>query len=222
MVVGMTTSSAYPTAAIFDDQATIENPSSLVERRSTSSSNNTQYGDLAGGIPLEPLQAPPETRVPRRFSVGPLVGTNGINHRLPAPPKGDMKPTSSFLSLHSGSTNTRPVSPYQNATESPFLLDQTNIQFPFAVNRRSETQEGLLEEIRKLRTKVLDLEAENASMSLKLSQSKWEMQNRITDLELQMCNNPLAMVGAAIVVPRPTSSGSGSGEDLERNRESII
>lgn len=226
MVVGMTTSSAFHTAAIFDDQTTNDNPSSSFnERRSTSSSNNTQYGDLAGGIPLEPMNPHLDSnRVPRRFSTGPLVGTNGLNHRLPPPGKAaaDIKPTSSFLSLHSGSTITRPVSPYQNDV-SPFLLDnQTNL-FPFpGVNRRSETQESLLEEIRKLRTKVLDLEAENASMSLKLSQSKWEMQNRITDLELQMCNNPLAMVGAPIVVPRPTSSGSNSGEDLERNRESII
>ncbi|KAG8190737.1 hypothetical protein JTE90_024870 [Oedothorax gibbosus] len=224
MVVGMTTSSAFPTAAIFDDHTINDNPSSsLNERRSTDSSNNTQYGDLAGGIPLEPLNPHSDNnnRVPRRFSTGPLVGTNGLNHRLPPPGKAaaaDIKQTSSFLSLHSGSTITRPVSPYQN---DAILLDnnQTNL-FPFT--RRSETQESLLEEIRKLRTKVLDLEAENASMSLKLSQSKWEMQNRITDLELQMCNNPLAMVGAPIVVPRPTSSGSGSGEDLERNRESII
>ncbi|GFV44373.1 cyclic nucleotide-gated cation channel alpha-3 [Trichonephila clavipes] len=226
MVVGSTlvgADSGGAGANIFDDGTANENPSSLIEHRSTSSSN-TQYGDLVGGIPLEPLhislhQATVENqKAPRRLSVGPLVGTNSNNQRLPTPRGSDMKPTSSFLSLHSGS-NTRPVSPYQNTTDSPFLLDQTNVQFPFGNRVSTElTQQDLLAEIKRLRERVVTLEADNASMSLKLSQSKWEMQNRLADLELHICN-PL---GVAPVPMGPTSTSSGSGDDFERNRESII
>ncbi|GIX99795.1 cyclic nucleotide-gated cation channel alpha-3 [Caerostris darwini] len=232
MVVGPTmTMPDHSSSHFFDDAGANENPSSLLEHRSTTSSSTTQYGELAGGIPLEPLhhQAPTiaaavaaateNQRAPRKLSMGPLVGTNSNNQRLPTPRTSDMKPTSSFLSLHSGS-NTRPVSPYQNTTDSPFLLDQSQVQFPFGNRVSTElSQQDLLAEIKRLRERVVTLEADNASMSLKLSQNKWEMQNRLADLELHICN-PMGVV--APVPLGPTSASSGSGDDFERNRESII
>ncbi|XP_015923084.1 cyclic nucleotide-gated channel alpha-3-like [Parasteatoda tepidariorum] len=234
MVVGHRSAMADPNssaATLFDDIGV--NPSSLhdLEHRSTSSST-THYGDYNNGIPLETLpfslshqvsQENHHQRVPRRLSTGPTMGlTTTANIQRPMAPKAsDLKPTSSYVSL-TGSV-TRPVSPYQNPADSPFLLDQAVGQFPFGNRTLTDhSQEDLLAEIRRLRERVVTLESDNATMSLKLSQNKWEMQNRLADLELHICN-PQVMG----IPPPPSSVGlSSNGSDImdesERNRESII
>lgn len=111
-------------------------------------------------------------------------------------------------------TNTRPVSPYQS-TESPFVMDKTSIQFPFG-SRPEPSQEALLAEIKRLRERLVTLEADNASMSLKLSQQQWEVQNRLAEIELHICSSGPGPGPVGLTSP---SSGS---EDFERNRESII
>lgn len=65
----------------------------------------------------------------------------------------------------------------------------------------------LLSEIRRLRERLQSLEAENASMTLRLSQQQWQVENRLHEIELHLC---------------PNSSTASSGDDSERNRESII
>lgn len=75
---------------------------------------------------------------------------------------------------------------------------------------RDASQEALLAEIKRLRERLVTLEAENATMSVKLSQQQWEVESRLAEIELQIC-------GAA----SPESSGCSSDEQ-ERNRESII
>lgn len=110
--------------------------------------------------------------------------------------------------------NTRPVSPYQS-NESPFVMDKSSIQFPFG-NRPEPSQEALLAEIKRLRERLVTLEADNASMSLKLSQQQWEVQNRLAEIELHICSTAPTpgQVG-------PPSEGSASGDDFER-KESMI
>lgn len=95
-------------------------------------------------------------------------------------------------------------------------MDKTSIQFPFG-SRPEPSQEALLAEIKRLRERLVTLEADNASMSLKLSQQQWEVQNRLAEIELHICTT-----GAGPVPVGPTSTSSGSGDDFERNRESII
>ncbi|KFM63417.1 Cyclic nucleotide-gated cation channel alpha-3, partial [Stegodyphus mimosarum] len=140
MVVGTGKTAADPNfsaGTLFDDAAVNETPSSHhdTEHRSSSSSN-THYGDITGGIPMESLhfstqQSVENQKGPRRLSVGQYpLGPNNTQ-RLPAPKGSGIRPAPSYLSLHSGSTNTRPVSPYQNTTDSPFILDKNNVQFPF-------------------------------------------------------------------------------------------
>ena len=72
---------------------------------------------------------------------------------------------------------------------------------------RDSPQELLLGEIRRLRERLVTLESENATMSMKLSQQQWEVEHRLHEIELQLCGN---------------SSNASSNDDIERNRESII
>ncbi|XP_069946099.1 cyclic nucleotide-gated channel rod photoreceptor subunit alpha isoform X3 [Cherax quadricarinatus] len=76
-----------------------------------------------------------------------------------------------------------------------------------ALPRDSSPQELLLGEIRRLRERLVSLEAENATMSMKLSQQQWEVEHRLHEIEMQLCAN---------------SSNTSSADDNERNRESII
>ncbi|XP_066973362.1 cyclic nucleotide-gated channel beta-1 isoform X2 [Macrobrachium rosenbergii] len=72
---------------------------------------------------------------------------------------------------------------------------------------RDSPQELLLGEIRRLRERLVTLESENATMSMKLSQQQWEVEHRLHEIEMQLCGN---------------SSNASSTEDNERNKESII
>ncbi|KAJ8920563.1 hypothetical protein NQ315_004702, partial [Exocentrus adspersus] len=70
------------------------------------------------------------------------------------------------------------------------------------------SHEALESEIKRLRDRLHTVETENAAMSVKLSQQQWELENRLAEIEMQICGS------------RSTSS---LGEDEnERNRESII
>ncbi|XP_069689590.1 cyclic nucleotide-gated cation channel-like isoform X4 [Periplaneta americana] len=69
------------------------------------------------------------------------------------------------------------------------------------------SHEALIAEIKRLRERLVTLETENASMSIKLSQQQWEVEHRLAEIEMQICG---------------ASSGGSSTEDNERNRESII
>ncbi|KAG7204243.1 hypothetical protein KM043_002070 [Ampulex compressa] len=69
------------------------------------------------------------------------------------------------------------------------------------------THEALLAEIKRLRERLICLETENAAMSVKLNQQQWEVENRLAEIEMQICGN---------------SSTSSVEDNNERNRESII
>jgi hypothetical protein len=68
-------------------------------------------------------------------------------------------------------------------------------------------QEVFIAEIKRLRERLVTLEAENASLSMKLSQQQWEVEHRLAEIEMQICG---------------ASSADSSAEDNERNKESII
>ncbi|XP_076370228.1 cyclic nucleotide-gated cation channel subunit A-like [Tachypleus tridentatus] len=75
-----------------------------------------------------------------------------------------------------------------------------------SINTSREYHQGmLLSEIKRLREQLLTLEAENASMSRKHIQQQWEVENKLAEIELQIC-----------------SISSTSVEDSERNQESAI
>lgn len=76
-----------------------------------------------------------------------------------------------------------------------------------ALPRNCSPQDLLLDEIRRLRERLVTLESENASMTLKLNHQQWEVENRLQEIEMQLCG---------------TSSVASSNDDTERNKESII
>lgn len=81
------------------------------------------------------------------------------------------------------------------------------------------SHETLEDEVKRLRQRLHTVETENNALNSKLSQQQWELDNRLTEIEMHLC------------VPSPTAHSSESScdaaeleeiEDLERNRESII
>lgn len=47
-------------------------------------------------------------------------------------------------------------------------------------------QEDLLNEIKRLRERLVTLETENATLSIKLSQSTWQVENRLAEIEMHI------------------------------------
>ncbi|XP_057668362.1 cyclic nucleotide-gated channel rod photoreceptor subunit alpha isoform X1 [Diorhabda carinulata] len=70
------------------------------------------------------------------------------------------------------------------------------------------SHEALESEIKRLRERLQTVESENTAMSIKLNQQQWELENRLAEIEMQICGS--------------RSSSSLAEEENERNRESII
>lgn len=74
------------------------------------------------------------------------------------------------------------------------------------------SHEALESEIKRLRERLHTVETENVLLSSKLAQQQWDLENRLADIEMQLCG--------------PSSASSIDGEhdadEVERNRESII
>jgi hypothetical protein len=62
-----------------------------------------------------------------------------------------------------------------------------------------------LQEISRLRERLVALETENATMSIKLNQQQWEVEQRLSEIEMHICGSD--------------SIGSGGSGD---NKESVI
>ncbi|CAF4883011.1 unnamed protein product [Pieris macdunnoughi] len=69
-----------------------------------------------------------------------------------------------------------------------------------------DSHDALESEIKRLRERLYTVETENAAMSAKLNQQQWEVDQRLQEIEMQICGG----------------SSSSSQEENERNRESII
>lgn len=74
------------------------------------------------------------------------------------------------------------------------------------------SQDALEDEVKRLRERLHTVESENHALTAKLSQQQWDLENRLAEIEMQIC-------GAS-----STSSIDPENEtdELERNRESII
>lgn len=75
------------------------------------------------------------------------------------------------------------------------------------------SHETLEEELQRLREHLKTVETENSALNRKLSQQQWELDNRLTEIEMQLCaaSSESSIDAADLEI-----------EDLERNRESII
>lgn len=83
-----------------------------------------------------------------------------------------------------------------------------------AVPLLGSSHETLEEEIKRLRKRLHTVETENNALNSKLSQQQWELDNRLTEIEMQLC--------AASSAESSIDGADLEIEDLERNRESII
>lgn len=73
------------------------------------------------------------------------------------------------------------------------------------------SHEALECEIKRLRERLHTVETENVLLSSKLSQQQWDLENRLADIEMQLCGPSSA-----------SSDGDHEADEVERNRESII
>lgn len=90
------------------------------------------------------------------------------------------------------------------------LYSYTRFSFP-SPTPTDTTREALLAEIKRLRERLVLLEAENATMSMKLNQQQWEVENRLSEIEMHICGGNSG-----------TTTSSDSPDINERNQESII
>lgn len=74
------------------------------------------------------------------------------------------------------------------------------------------SHEALEDEIKRLRERLHTVENENVALNSKLSQQQWELENRLADIEMQLCGASSAS----------SLDAEHEAEDVERNRESII
>ncbi|XP_055379586.1 cyclic nucleotide-gated cation channel alpha-3 isoform X2 [Condylostylus longicornis] len=74
------------------------------------------------------------------------------------------------------------------------------------------SHEALEDEIKRLRERLHTVESENQALNTKLSQQQWELENRLAEIEMQICGAS----SASSIDPENDT------EELERNRESII
>ncbi|XP_037273801.2 cyclic nucleotide-gated channel alpha-3 [Rhipicephalus microplus] len=179
----------------------------------SSSRNNGAVRHDQQQQPQKQHPPPPSSAAPsaesRRLTSTTVTTTPASPYRQPSP---GVPYVAADLSSNASPVGTSPASTAQLMVPSPLLcggmMGSAGGMSPFSV--RDASQEALLAEIKRLRERLVTLEAENATMSVKLSQQQWEVESRLAEIELQIC-------GAA----SPESSGCSSDEQ-ERNRESII
>jgi len=148
----------------------------------------------------------------------------------------------------------RTTSPERSRTISPtqYLTPQIPPPLPRTPVPGEVSQETLIQEIKRLRDKLLTVESENLNMTRRLSQQHTLVESRLKEIETQMISSERcgglsgtvsssSMSSAGTVLARrrdeeeeedlhegfePTAASSASsptsGEDSERNKESII
>ncbi|KAH7641150.1 cyclic nucleotide-gated channel rod photoreceptor subunit alpha-like [Dermatophagoides farinae] len=150
--------------------------------------------------------------------------------------------SSSYCTISpAASTNQLPI--FSNSA-TPILVQQQQQQTPSSINNNNSnnnlcgsddtnsynniqiefpTQDALLSEIKRLRERLLTLETENASMSMKLNQQQWQVENRLAEIEHQISSAASAnSCSAQLGFISSNNSSNASVEDNERNKESII
>uniref|UniRef100_A0A1B0BZN7 Cyclic nucleotide-binding domain-containing protein n=1 Tax=Glossina palpalis gambiensis TaxID=67801 RepID=A0A1B0BZN7_9MUSC len=74
------------------------------------------------------------------------------------------------------------------------------------------SHEALEDEIKRLRERLHTVESENQALNTKLSQQQWNLENRLAEIEMQICR----------VSSTSSLDPEHEAEEMERNRESII
>ena len=141
--------------------------------------------------------------------------------------------------------HTQRVSPPLMDNPSTGLLDPSLHPLPRTPVPGEVSQEVLIQEIKNLRQRLHSMEAENVSMTLKLSQQQNSVELRLKEIESQFASRSMPETSSSSTVlfspksqvghdeyekpnSKPSSEVSSvvstptSGDDSERNKESII
>ncbi|VVC87912.1 unnamed protein product [Leptidea sinapis] len=152
--------------------------------RRTASVRSVGYSDLfvlSKNDMWDVLKEYPTARIRlEAIAVKRLENPSASPHREPSPP------VSCRSSPHSSAAGAGSVAA---STAAPKIIQ--------------ESHESLESEIKRLRERLYTVETENAAMSAKLSQQQWEVDQRLQEIEMQICGG----------------SSLSSQEDNERNRE---
>ncbi|XP_074604618.1 uncharacterized protein LOC141857935 [Brevipalpus obovatus] len=123
--------------------------------------------------------------------------------------------------------------PGQTLPLTPSALSRSIAMSPSPEDGGGQTQELLLAEIKRLRERLVHLEKENTSMSYKLSQQQWEVEERLKGIEMMMVaskEDESVNTGNRedndddddMVPGEAALEFESSGDESERNKESII
>ncbi|XP_073982930.1 cyclic nucleotide-gated channel alpha-3-like isoform X2 [Rhodnius prolixus] len=153
--------------------------------------------ETRGRVPLEDMWVSPMDPIIRgTSSLGPPFSNNSIFSPTLSPVSRSLvRTTESALSVMSSGQSSDEHR--QAATTKP-TAPPASVEIG---------QEPFIAEIKRLRERLVTLEAENASLNMKLNQQQWEVEHRLAEIEMQICG---------------ASSADSSAEDNERNKESII
>ncbi|KAK9512136.1 hypothetical protein O3M35_000628 [Rhynocoris fuscipes] len=155
--------------------------------------------ETRGRVPLEDMWVSPMDPIIRgTSSLGPPFSNNSIFSPTLSPVSRSLvRTTESALSvMSSGQSSDEHRQAAAPPQKPPVPLANVEIG-----------QEAFIAEIKRLRERLVTLEAENASLNMKLNQQQWEVEHRLAEIEMQICG---------------ASSADSSAEDNERNKESII
>ncbi|XP_054167514.1 cyclic nucleotide-gated channel rod photoreceptor subunit alpha-like isoform X2 [Oppia nitens] len=140
-----------------------------------------------------------------------------------SPVSSSMPPAYCGLSPAASSTHLAVPHAMSMHTPSPTLSsDSYHIQMSQPTCGDAPQEAMLLAEIKRLRERLMSLETENASMTIKLSQQQWEVENRLAEIELQICNATATGSTCGGAPGSLSSRSSSSGDENERNKESVI
>ena len=102
------------------------------------------------------------------------------------------------------------VLPPMSSSQSMLILSAAPSSLPASNSLGSLSREPandlLLQELQRLRHRVVQLESENTSMGKKLNQQQWEVEHRLAEIEMHICG----------------SDTSQDSEEINVNKESII
>ncbi|KDR18705.1 uncharacterized protein LOC110830596 [Zootermopsis nevadensis] len=159
-----------------------------------SGSTSRSYGSCAGEVHAGAgagARIGASTTLTQLLETTPLVASCASEHSSASPISGDLPTAHTSTTGHLLPCNSMMQLEEDDDKETTSLM----------------SHEALIAEIKRLRERLITLETENASMSIKLNQQQWEVEHRLAEIEMQICG---------------ASSGGSSTEDNERNRESII
>ncbi|XP_026726109.1 cyclic nucleotide-gated cation channel alpha-3 [Trichoplusia ni] len=142
--------------------------------------------ETSGRVPIEEMQLPPAQMLP--------------------PPHSSHPPSYRDQLYSSSVSPLRVASPVASCASSARSSGAGGGSVATAPRVMLDSHDALECEIKRLRERLYTVETENAAMSAKLSQQQWEVDQRLQEIEMQICGG----------------SSLSSQEENERNRESII